>query len=158
MLGRVKFFHETYGFIKYIEGELPDGIEKEDVENDIFFFYKDIQLNEDEVSRVAFRGDLVEFQLAVDQKNRLRAFNVKKIEEIIDGKKVLRAYNFRLDKENFFELDKFYMEVIYRINSGLNYSYMFDDKIVFTNIYVDRETAKKIGNREEIEDFFVKYI
>lgn len=156
MLGRVIFFHKTYGFLRLLEGELPEGVEKEDVENDIFFYYKDIILEDDEVYREVFRGDLVSFELARD-KRRIRAVNVKKEKELIDGKEILRAYVFEFEN-NEFELDKFYMGAISKIPAGLKYTYVFKDKMVITNVKIDRKEAEKLSQGEQIEEYFVKFL
>jgi len=144
MRGTVLFFNKTYGFIRADNNEL---------EEDIFFRYKDI-ITETSFKQ-ASQGDIVEFEIELE-KERLKAKDVKIMEEIINGKKVIRVCIYPI-KDNTFPLFSFYEQVISKTAVGLKHAFIFNDKIIATSEKIDKNMAMDIINNKN-DDYIFKFI
>lgn len=129
MRGTVLFFNDTYGFIR-AEGH----------EHDIFFHYKAI---EDIQERKEIQGgDCVEFEL--DERTENRAKSLKIVEEIVKGKRLIKAHVFKI-QDGEFELRDFYEKVISKMPLGLKYVTMIGESMVAVSDKVDLDLVIEIS-------------
>lgn len=128
MRGTVLFFKNTYGFIR------ADGYE-----NDIFFHYKAIDNSCDRKELSA--GDYVEFE--VEEDNKDRASNVKIVDEIVKGKKLIKVHVYKI-VDGEFELRDFYEKVVSKMPIGLKYITIIGESMIATSEKVSLDIIIKI--------------
>lgn len=143
MEGRVLFFNHTYGFIK-----------SEECKIDIFFHYKDISCRDD--FKELFKGDLVSFDVE-ESENTIKAHNVTKVTEEVDGKPVIRVRIFNM-KSSQFNLDDFYLNVISKMTWGLKYATIVDDDMVLSSEHISKDEALEIIKNKTINSYEIKFI
>lgn len=143
MRGRVLFFNKTYGFLR-----------SDELREDIYFKYKDI-VSDDDFKQV-YGGDCVEFELNKEL-GKIHAINVRVIEEMEDGKQILKVAIFPTNKNSFF-VEDFYKEIFSKIPEGLKFAKILDDKIIVTSKKVSDDIIDNIRLKKTIDDFNIKYI
>lgn len=128
MRGTVLFFNKTYGFIRC-----------DTIEEDIFFHFKSI--TSIEKRRELCAGDVVDFDL--EEGSNARASKVREVDEVVEGKKLLKAHIFNIENGEF-ELKDFYFEVISKIPVGLKHVTIVGESMIATSLKVDLDIAIEI--------------
>lgn len=139
MRGTVLFFKDTYGFIR------ADGYD-----NDIFFHYKTINNPEDR--REISSGDYVEFEFEDNSDDR--AINVRVVDEIVKGKKLIKVHVYKIiDGE--FELKDFYEKVVSKIPIGLKHVTIIGESMIATSEKVSFDVIIKITKAHHKKGIYV---
>lgn len=150
MRGTVLFFNDTYGFIR-VDGH----------ERDIFFHYKAI--NSLSERKEVQAGDYVEIEM--DDKTPNRAKSVKVIDEIVEGKKLVKVHVYKI-KDGEFELRDFYEKVISKIPLGLKYVTLMGESMIAMSEKLNLDTVIRITKLhykkglcvDILDDYTIKFI